>query len=240
MSRTKQITKSGYVRLVNILKGLVPTVKTFGVITAFNPPAYETTPYKERQAAAISNKANKQLEKSIRSFGLGFIPFKDKYDDCGKSYFVPNIPKSFLKTLAIRYKQESIIYGEFEELEGKMIMTAELIFIYNAHYYNKQKLDTVLGSISTYSLGDTEKLHTEVNGREFYLDFIFKQIPDLWIADYGAIPITDSMSAALINTLNERANYYTKVGMYSHYMRLELHKYLYKIEGTPYISVDEW
>lgn len=78
--------ESGYSRVANIMRGLVPSVKTFSILTAENPNGIE-------QDKDTNRIKNQELEKRLRSMNLGFIKVKGQYGSEENSFFIPNITK---------------------------------------------------------------------------------------------------------------------------------------------------
>jgi hypothetical protein len=123
------INESGYPRVANMLRGLVPSIRTIGIITAQNPNGIkETDEYHKR--------ANYELVGELRRMNLGPIPVKGKYGSEEDSFIVPNITYNELMGLGEKYKQESVVYGEktttskdgkdYTGMEFKMIHTDSL------------------------------------------------------------------------------------------------------------------
>jgi hypothetical protein len=134
--------ESGYFRIANILSGLVPTVKTFGILTESNPlPSVPKVPTDKQ--SWFNNKQNKDLEHTLRQGGYGFIPLKGHYGEADKSYFVPNITKAHLQHLGTIYQQESVVFGELRTSEkrenGSYPFKAEMIKTYSDIAKNEQK-----------------------------------------------------------------------------------------------------
>jgi len=78
----------------NIFKGFVPSVQTFGIITALND----------------------ELEKILKAGNFGYIKGKSDYGKFERPFFIPNINKTEILRLGFDFKQESVIYGE--KLDG--------------------------------------------------------------------------------------------------------------------------
>src|SRR5574344_3076243 len=109
------------VEFANIMRGLVPSVKTFSILTAENPNGIE-------QDKDNNRIKNKELEKRLRSMNLGFIKVKGQYASEENSFFIPNITKDEALSLGKMFSQKSIIYGE-KTTEGEYdTMTIQMIY----------------------------------------------------------------------------------------------------------------
>ena len=76
------VNESGYSRVATIMRGLVPSVKTFSILTAENPNGI-------KQDKDINRIKNNELEKRLRSMNLGFIKVKGQYGSEENSFFIP-------------------------------------------------------------------------------------------------------------------------------------------------------
>jgi hypothetical protein len=80
------INEAGYARVVNIMRGLVPTINTLAFLSAENPNGKPADP--------VTNKtANQELEKKLRAMNIGFKKIKGHYGGPENSFFTPNINK---------------------------------------------------------------------------------------------------------------------------------------------------
>jgi hypothetical protein len=229
--------ESGYSRIANILSELVPTVKTFGILTESNPlPGVPKVPTDKQ--SWFNNKQDKDLEHTLRQGGYGFILLKGHYGEADKSYFVPNITKAHLQHLGTIYQQESVVFGELRSSEKRenesYPFKAEMIKTYPDIAKNEQKnvIGKVMGFVEGFINAEGETNFTEVKGRKINLDFLFDSMPEVWEAEHGALKIIDSMPAAFIDKLNQKSDHsLTSVGMYGWICRKSVQANLYKFEG---------
>ena len=225
----EKLQDSGYSRIANILSGLVPTVKTFGILTTSNPQAEQTS-------AAFNNEQNEKFEHNLRHGGYGFIPIKSHYREAANSYFLPNITKDYLMKLGTRYKQVTVIFVEFGVSEknenGSYPFTAEMIKTYPSPGEKDKVIGNVLGLAEGFINADGTENFTEVKGRMFDLNFLFDCMPDIWIAEYGALKIRDTMPIEFIEKLNQKSDHArTSVGMYGWACQKSVQTNLYRFDG---------
>ena len=97
-----QLNESGYARIVNIMRGLVPTVKTFAFISAENPNG-------EKQSNEENNKATKELKTYLKSKKIGFVKVDGNYGYDEHSFFLTNITKSEALKIGKKFSQDSLI-----------------------------------------------------------------------------------------------------------------------------------
>jgi len=109
---TKAINE-GFPRLGQIMHGDVPAVKTFGIVSSYNP-----FPYPDRLPKKENELRNERLAKKLRLYDLGFSEVAGVYAPIGKtpsaeySFFVRNITLETLIDLAREFEQSAVIYGE--------------------------------------------------------------------------------------------------------------------------------
>ena len=102
------INEYGLTRVINIARGAVPSVKSFGIMTAQNPNGQQATP-------KFNNEANKKLEADIRKYG--FMKIGGKFGVEEDSYLINNISKEDLVALGKKYGQVSVIYAAPQDAE---------------------------------------------------------------------------------------------------------------------------
>lgn len=157
-SELNKMNESGYSRMASIMRGLVPQVKTMAIITAENPYG--------QQADSITNlEANKKLEEILRKMNLGFTKVKGKYGGEENSYFVPNIRKDEALGLGKKFEQESIIFGQKIEEEGKDGIRFQMI-------YTDERMGEVIGQRDIFvGMEGEDDFYSEVKGRKFQIPF---------------------------------------------------------------------
>jgi hypothetical protein len=158
IKQKKQLLESGYARVANIMRGLVPKIKTFGIITAENPHGkyIDKSENKER---------NRELVKDLKNMNLGFHKVAGKYGTKENSFMVINIKKKELMELGKKYQQESVIYGEkmrddqYDGMNFQMINTDD-------------KYGAIMGEQKVFvKKDDAENYYSEVKGRKFQIPF---------------------------------------------------------------------
>jgi hypothetical protein len=241
-TQTSNLYFLSYSRIANMLSELVPTVKTFGILTESNPLQGVLKIPTDKQSW-FNNKQNKDLEHTLRQGGYGFIPLKGHYGEVEKSYFVPNITKAHLQHLGTIYQQESVVFGELQTSEkrgnGSYPFKAEMIKTYPDIAKNEQKnvIGKVMGLVEGFINAEGETNFTERQGRKFNLDFLFDSMPEVWEAEHGALKITNNMSAEFITKVNQKSDHAcTSTGMYGWICRKSVQANLYKFEGKELLN----
>lgn len=162
MKLAQILMESGYARVVNIMRGLVPTVKTLAFITGENPNG-------KAADVSVNKEANTRLEKQLRTMNLGFKKIKGHYGGPENSFFIPNISKEEALGLGKQYGQESIIFGEKLQntKDGKKYdgMTFSLIYTDNRYGQVLSQRDVFI------NMNDAEDYYTKVKGRKFQIPF---------------------------------------------------------------------
>jgi len=153
----ERLNESGYPRIKNIMRGVVPSVQTFGFITAENP-------YGKKTDTRFNKKANDRLRYDLKKHGLGYQMVKGKYGTEENTFFIPNISKNELLELGRKYEQESVIFGEkegdYDGMKFQMIFTDDRYGQVDSERY-----------VSLNMSDDTEDYYSEVKGRKFYIPF---------------------------------------------------------------------
>jgi hypothetical protein len=91
---------------MQIMKVKVPSVRTFGILTAWNPSGKLSKEQNELR--------NKELAAQLRAGAYGYVVHKGKFGEFERPFFVPHITRSALVALGKAYDQASVIYGERE------------------------------------------------------------------------------------------------------------------------------
>ena len=212
---------ANYYKILQAVKELVPTIYTFGILTA-------EYPLDVQESKQYNQEANEALEKFLIRSGYGFIKVKGHYQNKSEnSYFVPNISRSSIMYFGKVYKQDSVIHGKMIKIQENMVV--EMI----KTYPNSTEPENVVGEtigISEICVGTTENddFYAKVKGQLFNLDFLLNAFPDVWLAEHGALKITDSMSSELIERLNMLSNSGRGLGTNNYYCRKMLQQGLYK------------
>lgn len=169
------LQEAGYARAMEMMLGLVPTVKSFGIITAENPMG-KKLPVQE------NNERNLQLAKNLRSAHLGFIQIKGKYGYLENPYFIPNIAKDEIIDFGLRYSQEAVIWGA---TEAKGLGTF--------YYIETRNKDITRLKFSDYRITSVRKVfyrkdkaidyYTEIKGRKFIIPFFDEKMKNAEFKD---------------------------------------------------------
>lgn len=114
------LLESGFSRIMSIMAGLVPSVRTFAIITAENPMNKELT--KEENLIR-----NEKLRKELVDAALGFVQIKGKYDKFENPFFIMNISRKEAITFGVRHEQESVLFGI---VNSKSDITFQLIYCF--------------------------------------------------------------------------------------------------------------
>ena len=188
------VNESGYSRVANIMRGLVPSVKTFSILTAENPNGIE-------QDKDNNRIKNQELEKRLRSMNLGFIKVKGQYGSEENSFFIPNITKDEALSLGKMFSQESIIYGE-KTTEGEYdTMTIQMI-------YTDERFGDISGERKVFiNMNNADDYYSKVKGRKFQIPFFDEDFENAnWDYKSGAINKNIIKDETISNELNEYVN----------------------------------
>jgi len=146
---------SGYVRLRHILSGSIPTIDTFGIVTAENPQS-DKLPDDENK------RRNVELEAEIKRGNYGYQQIKGRYGNYENPYFINNINRQDVVELGIKWDQETIIWGEVSsDDKGKLR-------IYMIYCFKNNEL---VRNANLYLKGDTKDNYSEFKGRKFIVPF---------------------------------------------------------------------
>lgn len=150
----KVLLEKGYSRIAQIISGIIPSVKTIGIVTWENPM---NTPL----SATENNKRNKKLADTLKRGAYSYRHIKGKYGVYENPFMVHNISKLDIIELGNLGKQESVIYGHFESTGG---MTFDLIDCNSGSIISTRKIWKGLdrGEVDYYS---------EFKGRKFIIPF---------------------------------------------------------------------
>jgi Protein of unknown function (DUF3293) len=155
---------AGYSRLMRIVKGLVPKVSTFGIISAENP-------MNKTLSAEENNKLMSRMKTVLKSSHGGFIQHKGHYGAFENPFFIMNIPKAELLHLGKMFDQETVIFGEVDQSEPSV--TFELIEGFTVISTRK----TVITNVN-----EDEQMYSEYKGRKFRIPFFDDEVGSAVIA----------------------------------------------------------
>ena len=200
----ERIDESGYARAANIMRGLVPSVDTFTILTAENP-------MNQTMSAEWNNKANADLEKQLRAGNFGYQKVGGRYGKGPEhSFFIPNISREQAMRLGFDYKQDSIVVGEkiSTEKDGKTYTGMKMDMVYT---YPQEKFGQVESSREVFfNVNDWKDYYSTVKGRKFHIPFYDDEFGEAtWKPESGVIQKHPGMSESFIKEINE----HVKMGM---------------------------
>lgn len=147
---------SGYSRLMRIIKGLVPKVSTFGIISAENPGKPLTV--------EENNKRIDEMKKVLKENQYGYIQHKGVYrgEDLfpiENPFFVMNLSKTALTGLGQKFGQAAVIYGSVDHTKG--VVTVEWI----------EGGTTIQTRTTSYTDFEADDFYSAYKGRKFKFPF---------------------------------------------------------------------
>lgn len=89
---------------IDAINGKGNHVKTFCILTAYNPMA-------QKSSHSDNTRANNQLMDRLKTGHYAYVPVKGKYGNTENSFVIFNLPLDSAKFLADEASQESFIYG---------------------------------------------------------------------------------------------------------------------------------
>ena len=116
-------------KLGEMLKGNIPRVQTFVIVTEQNPSSTLAT-----KKCNLDKK--EELEAALKHGRFGFRRFDGMFDNLGISYFIPNMTQTAALDLGKRYNRTSVIYGEVKADEERKTQ-ADMAEIKYDKYGNK-------------------------------------------------------------------------------------------------------
>lgn len=169
------IRESGFSRIVQIMSGQVPSVRSFGVVTAENPMRQKLSP-------EVNAERNEKLRSYLKDSLYGFVQIRGKYDNWENPFFIMNISREELVTLGKRYDQESVLFAE-RTTAGKEAN-------YDFYLINPQDGSVISHRTAWKSKGKFDKKNDEDNmfslykGRKFNIPFFDDVSPTESLKEY--------------------------------------------------------
>jgi hypothetical protein len=155
----QEFDEAGAPRTLQIMRGMVPKVRTLGFITAENPHGQSEKP-------DVNNKMNRQLESILKDGLWGYQKIKGKYGSVENTFLVRNISRDDLLRYGNRFNQESVLFGQYFEDEGRYGMKFQLLSSEN------NSIGDVMGERNVYiSREGADDFYSEVKGRKFQIPF---------------------------------------------------------------------
>lgn len=185
------LTESGFARMMNIMRGLVPNVDTFAILSAENP-------FGKQASSSYNSESRKRLEKRLRGMNFGFQKLKGKYGQLENSLFIPNIMKSEAMELGKEFDQESIIFGEKAGKKGDYEgMKIEMV-------YTDDRFGEVEGTRYVWvNMSDADDLYSVVKGRKFQIPFFDEEYEDVQFKPNSGAINKEGIDAELIQKIND-------------------------------------
>jgi len=185
------INESGYARVANTMRGLVPSIEAVGIFTAQNPEGKPTD-------SKTNQVLNTALRDDLRKKKLGFRMVDGEYGTHEDTFFIPNISRDESVEFGAKYRQKEIIWGSKETYQK------------NGNTYTGMKfelIDTLVNIGQTNSerwifINDNNRddYYTEVKGRRFYIPFYDEPVDEK--GEKGKSPTVDARwedGAGIIN-----------------------------------------
>jgi hypothetical protein len=178
------LCESGYSRLLQIMRGNVPTIYSIGILTAENPAGMGRLPKEE------NNKRNAELENDLRSYNYGYNKIGGKFDYEENSFFVNNVEKEHLLELGKKYGQQSVIYG----------------YRLSDDSFEFQYIDCDAGVVNSRkvfnNVKDADKMYSEFKGKKFIIPFFDEEYEG---AEWDGGVVTYELGEKDLNNLDEEA-----------------------------------
>jgi len=155
------LLESGFSRMLQIMGGLVPSVKTFAIITWENPKGKESP-------AEYNKQKNKELQELLGRGSYGYIKIKGKYGNYENPFFIMNITRSAAIDLGKEGDQDSVIFGAVNAPED---ITFELAYM--------DGRPSEVRHVWTKLDKGTKDYYSEYKGRKFVIPFFDSAFSDV-------------------------------------------------------------
>lgn len=158
-----EVGEAGFSTTAKQMRGLNPKVKTIVILTAENPCGSSFAP-------DINKKRNQKLENFLSGALYGFRKVKGQYGSLENSFMVNNMTKGMALKLGNQFEQDTIIYGERFEEDGKFGMTFQMIKSYNCD--GSTQVGEVVGERKVFiGRENADDFYSEIKGRKFQIPF---------------------------------------------------------------------
>jgi hypothetical protein len=155
-----QLLESGFSRIAQIMSGLVPTVKTFTIVTWENPMIKELTKKENEER-------NNKLKEILNKNSYGYRQITGKYGNIENPFFIMNITEKDTIDLGKQGEQQSVIHGiiikEFD-------VTFKMIFCFTNEVYERH-----IWKSKDKAVND---LYSVYKGKKFYIPFFDEEYKD--------------------------------------------------------------
>jgi len=140
-------------RLAQIMRGIVPSIDSFAIITAEHPMA-------QKLSDDENKKLNNKLESKLLSGRYGYKKIRGKYGNLENPFFINRISKADALRLGKEFNQESIVYGEKNKRGGMNF------------YLLKSNTGEIMGYKKVFvTLDNPDDFYSEVDGVHFVIPF---------------------------------------------------------------------
>ena len=153
------INESGYPRMMQIMAGLVPTVKSFAIVTWENPMG-------KKADDKFNKEANKRLKDTLKRGNFSYNHIKGRYNDFENPFVVFNVSTEDAKNLGFGYegfKQYIIIFGKRYKSNDEVGINIQMLF----HDNRKPLARKIWQGLDV----DTDDFYSEFKGRKFQIPF---------------------------------------------------------------------
>jgi len=164
VSKGGQLNESDYARTANTIRGIVPNIDTFAILTAENPNSIQLS-------SEENKKRNDKLKQQLSNKHYGYRKVKGKYGNPENTFFVPNITKSDAMVFGREWEQNTIIFAEkvYKEENNKSYKGMKIDLLWT---FPKEKYGNVDGTRYVFiNNNDREDYYSIVKGRKFYIPF---------------------------------------------------------------------
>lgn len=159
----KEVEEGGFSRTAASMRGLNPKIKTIVILTAENPCGSSYAP-------DINKDRNSKLEKFLASSLYGYRKVKGQYGSLENSFMVNNMTKGMALKLGNQFEQDTIIYAERFEEDGKYGMVFQMIKSFNCD--GSTKIGDVVGERKVFiNRENADDFYSELKGRRFQIPF---------------------------------------------------------------------
>jgi len=203
MKLNKIQDEGGYASVLNIMRGLVPTINSLAFLTAGNPNGKSAD-------SATNFQANEELGKRLRSMNLGFKKIKGHCGGPDNSFFIPNINKDEALELGKQYNQEYIIFGEksTDTKDGKSYDGMTFSLIYTDHRYGQ----TCAQKDVFVNMDNADDYYTKVKGRKFQIPFFDDDFTSAQFAPSSGVISNQGLREMQVTEIQMRSQDALRVG----------------------------
>jgi len=167
------MNESSYSRLMNMIVGLIPKVREFGIITWENP-------HSKKLSTEENNSRNEELKEILQGLNYGYVQIIGKYGNIENPFFVPNIIREDIFKLGLEGEQDSVIHGKIIK---EFDVSYEMIYMDGRESLFRRILRTIKGGKVVWNqskderfmskLGDkvSDNYYSEYKGKRFIIPF---------------------------------------------------------------------